>query len=757
MTVKNEFGEFVNHGKSYVITTPFTPRRLTNMITNQDGYLAEVSQWGTAYASFQFSNGEINTIVDKDNKTLYCRDEESGDVWCPGGYPAISKVDGYSCEHSDIYTKISSSYRDIRVTWTLFVPQRGAHEIWTVSIQNNSNNKRKISLVPAVRLSLTGFSAPRFFDEQLQYSVCDYEEKINGMYYQAGNPNPTNSKYNAVLASSLPIRSYCGDSEKFLGAPLDFSYPQILFTGEHLGNSKGMAGEPFQSIQNVIELDGQQTQVINYIFGIADSKQEGYKLVKQIQRPEQVESIFAGTAESIRKRREKLWIETPNAKLNHFVNIWLKKGLEFALRKKDATRDNLQFACGLIMADPLRVKQELLRVFSWQYQDGHALRSWIPLDTTYYCDGPLWYVLTTCNYIKFTDDIDFLNTELPYFDGGKGTVLEHLERGVKNVDENRGPHNMPLARFADWNDALTLRDENAESIFMAMGLGFMFKEMTQLMRYINEDEKALEYEEKHAQLKKEINAVAWDDEGKYYVRGFAYGEVIGGSSSRGSKIFVNPQVWSIMGDIVTEKRLDDVLNAIDQKIEMDLGCAVNLPAFSQFDPDFGRISAQLPGTWENGASYCHVTAFKAYADTLLKRADKALNSLLKIFPDHHLNPAVSSGATPFALTSSYCTNQNIWGKAGRPWLTGTQAWAMRTIVEGFLGIKSTYGGMYIDPIFPSCWNEASYTIVVGDAEYRVKIQRVGRDKTCVRLNNQIMQGGFIPPQKVGIYNIDVEL
>ena len=95
------------------------------------------------------------------------------------------------------------------------------------------------------------------------------------------------------------------------------------------------------------------------------------------------------------------------------------------------------------------------------------------MDETYYCDGPLWIVLTTCGYLKYSDDMDFLNVEIPYFDKGTGTVLEHLERCIVRIDEDRGPHQLPLARYADWNDALNLPDPGAESVFMAMAFGCM--------------------------------------------------------------------------------------------------------------------------------------------------------------------------------------------------------------------------------------------------------------------------------------------
>lgn len=436
-----------------------------------------------------------------------------------------------------------------------------------------------------------------------------------------------------------------------------------------------------------------------------------------------------------------------------------KKGLEYALVKKDATRDNLQFADGLAMTNSERVREELFRVLKYQYADGHTVRSWVPMDTVYYCDGPLWIVLTTCGYLKASNNMAFLQVEVPYFDGGSGTVLEHLQRCINRIDEDRGPNKLPLARFADWNDALNLDDSQAESVFMAMGFGFMLKEMAELMYYIGDMSQYATYIQKHKKLKQIINEVAWDEAGQYYVRAFSKGKIVGGINSEGSTIFVNPQTWSILGDIVTEERLPYVLKAVDEKIENDLGCPVNLPAYEQYSKEFGRISAQLPGTWENASSYCHVTSFKTSADVKVGRGDIALSSLKKIMPDSTGNPIAVSHVIPFALTSSYSTNQEIWGLAGRPWLTGTQAWVMKTVVEGLLGVQRAYGGFLINPSFPTIWPEASCIITRGNAKYQIEITRTGgsMESVQVTMNDQAIEDRFIPFQENGLFYIKVGL
>jgi len=757
----SELGAFIENGRAYRVTTAFPPRPLENVLQSDDGYYAQVSHWGTGTATLQFPDGEVNRVVNADRKTLYCRDEDpdaalasgGGAVWCPGVYPMMSDVEGFFCEHHETFTTVSSERDGVRVTWRLFVPRRGTREIWTVTLENLTDHPRRLSLVPAANLSLTGFKAPRFFETQHHCSTCDYRQDVGGLYFEGRNPNPKGDRYNVVLAASRPLAGYTGDALYFLGAPMAFHYPQALLAGDVLPGKLTYTGEPFVAIQVEVALEARAVERTDILFSVVRSPEEARREVIEIQSPDRVNALLEDVRSAVRRRRENLQIATPDPKIDAFVNTWLRKGLEFCLLRKDATRDNLQFADGLTMSDPARVRAEILKVLRYQYADGHTVRSWVPLDTTYYGDGPIWIVLTTCGYLKFSDDMDLLDEPVPYFDGGEGPVREHLERAVQRLDEDRGPHGLCLIRYADWNDALNLKDPQAESVFITMALGMLFDEMAALTRYLGHADEAARFHRKHAELKALVNRVAWDEEGGYYVRAFYDGKTLGSTTCEHSRIFVNPQSWAILGAMVPEERLPRVLRALDEIIEMDLGCPVNIPGIARWNERLGRISAQLPGTGENGSVYCHATAFKTAADVLLGRGDAALRCLHKILPDSEQNPAVRSGATPFALTSCYNTHPACYGKAGRPWLTGTQAWMMRAVVEGLLGVRRACGGFEIAPAFPSSWREARVALRRAGATYHFVLRRAGCSTLTVTLDGRRLERPFLPFQDGGDHEI----
>jgi len=753
--MKNSIGKFIDNGNGFVIEQSVTKTPMNNVLYNLDGFTCEVGQNGMTTGTKRFEDGETAMFIKQDNCALYLKDDDTGSVWCISGFPYVNSVQNYRCEHYDGYTKISSEKNGIEVELRVFVPAEYSGEVFTVTVKNNSDSVRHISIVPAVRLQLDGFKSPRFCERQKGFSCGDFLESVNGFFYHSINPwQKKNDCYCAVLCTNEKVHSYEGEDVEFFGSNKNMSYPYELLYRNGLSSKFATDGEPFAALMIKKCLKPGEVSCFDYSVALVENETAATQVYNSIKTREKAGAFFDKNMLAIAERHNRLLINTPEEKFNYFVNVWLKKGMEYCLQKKNATRDNLQFAHGLTMSNPALIRKELLKILQYQYADGHTVRSWQPMDMTYYADGPLWIVMTTCGYLKISNDMAFLDMEIPYFDGESGTVYEHLEKCIERINEDRGPHNLPLARYADWNDALNLQDENAESVFMAMAFGYMLLEMIELETYVGHPEKALKYKEMHAKLKDIVNSVAWDKKGEYYIRGFSYGERIGASESEGSVIYVNPQSWSIIGGIVTEERLPKIQAAIDKLIETDLGCVVNYPPYAGYSEKLGRISAQTSGTGENGSVYCHATGFKAFADSLCGDGERAAWSLLKILPDSDNNPAMESGALPYAMTSCFNTNKAWYGRAGRPWLTGTQCWAMNTIVEGILGIERAYGGFKIHPSLPKEWMEAECFIKRSDDEYAIKIKRQN-GLPEIKLNGVKIEGDFIPFAANGMQFIEV--
>ena len=67
-------------------------------------------------------------------------------------------------------------------------------------------------------------------------------------------------------------------------------------------------------------------------------------------------------------------------------------------------------------------------------------------------------ILSVAAYIKETGDYSILDEMVPYDnDSSKAqTMMHHLKQSFYHVAENVGPHGLPLAMRADWNDCINL-------------------------------------------------------------------------------------------------------------------------------------------------------------------------------------------------------------------------------------------------------------------------------------------------------------
>lgn len=756
----NVTGYFNEYNDEYTLTTPKTRSIYKTCLMNNKGYAFALNQFGMGETLCKFDFTEKNNIVQDGNRTIYFRDDETNDVWCVAGYPYRSEIDDFKCTHKQSCSVISSVHNGIKVSIRFFIPKDKRCDIQSVTIENLTDEERCISIIPVVQLDLSGYSAPEWCDTHEQTYLTTFKNELNGMYLNSRNPHCAGKPYDAFFSSTTPIHAYSADDRDFFGCQYSLSMPYAVIDGEDLDSKSVARGKTFFALQTKVNLSPKGSFVTDYILGVCVDIEAAKTELCNLKTHEAVEKLYELSSDDDAERRNQIMIETPHAETNYLINYWLKLGLEYNILWRRAPRDNLQFAHAALTFLPNAAKYTIENVMRQQFNDGHLIRRWTPVIERWYGDAPAWLITTACDYLKYTEDYEFLDKVVDYYDFGSGTVWEHLIKGLNRLDSDRGPHNLPLSRFADWNDALTtgIRDENAESVFIAMQLALCFREMSELCRQLGKTNLSEEYTEKYNEISRTINETAWDEEG-YYIRSFVCGKPVGSSKcEKGSKIFVNPQSWSIFSGVCPPERIRSVLNAVDKYIDTPVGCRVNYPAYSEYDPLLGRISSQYPGTNENGAVYAHATSFKIYADCLLGLGDRAFRSFLQLLPSNPDNPIEISDAIPYTLSNSCSTGDVCYGKSSNsPWTTGTLAWLFKGVTEGILGVRFAYGGFNVAPAFPSSWDKASITIKRKGTDYIFTIFNNNTGSKKIYVNNILVEDDFVPFTKEKTVNIRVEL
>jgi len=198
-----------------------------------------------------------------------------------------------------------------------------------------------------------------------------------------------------------------------------------------------------------------------------------------------------------------------------------------------------------------------------------------------YADSAFWLVTAITEYLKETGDFAFLAGHHPYFDGGAGTVREHLERAADALGRERGPHGLCLIHEGDWNDSLTHvgRRRKGESVMLSQSFCYACLLLEELAIHLGDDTAAREYRSAYRSMRENLIAHCWD--GEWFVRAFDDdGRAIGSKTNTEGRIFLNAQSWAILSQTVPDGRLEAMLASVDRHLGTPYGYMLHYPTYT---------------------------------------------------------------------------------------------------------------------------------------------------------------------------------
>lgn len=153
--------------------------------------------------------------------------------------------------------------------------------------------------------------------------------------------------------------------------------------------------------------------------------------------------------------------------------------------------------------------------------------------------------------------LDFLEEQIPYYDGEKGSVYEHLLMALDFTGNHLGKEGFPLMLRSDWNDALfrVCREGKGESIWTAMQLGVMLKKLEELAEKKKDTATAERCRRLYEEQKTLVNTRGWD--GNWYRRAIMdNGEYLGRADSPEAKIWLNTQTWAVLSEMGEREKVE---------------------------------------------------------------------------------------------------------------------------------------------------------------------------------------------------------
>ncbi len=813
-----KFGFFDDVNKEYVITNPRTPYPWINYLGTQE-FFSLISNTAGGYSFFKdarlrrITRYRYNNVpVDMGGRYFYIND--NGDVWNPGWSPVKAELESYSCRHGMGYTIIKGARNGIEAEVSFFVPQNYNGEVQKVVLKNTSGAEKKFKLFSFLEWCLWNAQDD---GENFQRNFNTGEVEIDGSTIFHKTEYKERRDHFAFYTVNTDIAGFDTDRESFMGGIYNgFANPGTVFEGKP-SNSVADGWSPVASHCVDVTLAAGEEKTLVFVLGYVENGENKWNADGSMNKSKAFEMIEAmNTAEKADKALEDLkayWntllsqyhVETGDEKLNRMVNIWNQyqcmvtfnmsrsaSYFESGIGRGMGFRDSNQDLLGFVHQIPDRARQRILDLAATQFEDGGCYHQYQPLTKKGndaiggdFSDDPLWMILSTAQYIKETGDYSILDEQVPYDnDESKAqSMMHHLKMSFWHVATNVGPHGLPLAMRADWNDCINLSCHSdtpgesfqtytspkygeqkfsrvAESVLVATMMAFVGPEYVALCKHQGLNDEAEKAQTEIDKMNKNTMEHAFD--GEWFLRAYDdFGKKMGSKECEEGKIFIEPQGFAVMAGLGKDSGKDILTMAsVDKYLNTQYGLVLNNPAFTKYYKQYGEISTYPGGYKENAGIFCHNNAWIICAEAAIGHGDKAFEYYSKIAP------AYLEDISDLHRTEPYVYAQMIAGKdakrhgeAKNSWLTGTASWNFVAISQYILGCIPDYDGLKIDPSIPEAWDGFKLKRLFRGNTYNITItnpDHVSKGIKSVVCDGVKVNGNVLPVFDAGTeHNVEV--
>jgi cellobiose phosphorylase len=331
----SSFGRFSEDGREYIFHSVQAPRPMLNYLWNQY-FLAAVNHLGGGDGAYsdraaQYIHPESKArapVIRDGNRYFYIRDEETGDYWNPGWYPAKQTVEGYRCVHGLGYSMFEGRRQGIQVSLRVFVNEEDPVEIWTVTCRNLGPKARKIKGYSFVEFDLTGYNI-----------TCDYYSNVSSECVRDRNlivaHNTSRDRdhhwHDGFIASSETLTGFETGKKAFLGTYGSIFTPETVIKGRcsnRLAACEALVGV----LENSLAIEAGGEVAFNVLIGAADSTETAVALAGKLFSKGKIEADFARLRAKKAEMVRDLVIRTPDKRLDNIINNWAKQQVQLCVQ-----------------------------------------------------------------------------------------------------------------------------------------------------------------------------------------------------------------------------------------------------------------------------------------------------------------------------------------------------------------------------------------------------------------------------------------
>ena len=698
---------------------------------------------------------------------FYLQDVDTGELYSAPYEPVRQLPDVFSFSAGASDVKWNLNFDGISVEVKVELAEKEVLEIWTVKLKNESGKRRKFKFLPYFTIGFMSW----------MNQSARFDNALNGIIATCVTPYQKLHEYPRVKALKDKSFLICDQTpqgwetsrERFEGEG-GLANPDAIRFG--VSNEDAHYESPVAALQYDLSLGVQYERSFKFLFGPAITHDEIEAYRDAYFGPAQKEnSELSKLEQKINACKAKFQISTPDPNFDNFVNHWMPRQLLMhgeinRLTQDPQTRNYLQDNMGMSYLDPEVMRTALCRTLSQQNADGslpdgillNAQTSLKYINQVPHTDHNVWLPIALEVYLDETADFDLLDLVI-LSPNGNETVAQRVTKAMDWLMANRDGRGLSLISQGDWCDPMNMVGPKGKgvsgwlTIATAHALKVWSNILTQAGRKADYEKTIAAYEK----VKTAVQTHLWD--GEWFIRGISDdGISFGKAADAEGTIFLNPQSWAILADIVTAEQRENLLNAIDAHLLTPYGPEMLSPPFTKMHEHIGRVTQKFPGSAENGSVYNHAAIFYIYSLFKIEDGDRAFELLKSMLPGRDEQDLLQRGQIPIFIPNyyrgAYKSLPKTAGRSSQLFNTGTVSWYYRCVLEGLIGFRGNASGVSIHPCLPSDWNGIKAVRRFRGADFNIEIKR-GHQKGII-VNGNTLSGHNITNIKSG-HHYDVQV
>lgn len=675
-------------------------------------------------------------------RKIFIRDNDTDEFWPLTDLPD-PKCANFQIRHGAGHTIFSQTHQGINTQTTILIDKNESIELWQVTLKNSERIKRRFSLFYALEWGMAVADRPQtVWEDNILFAFQGDRMGASALGY---------------FTLNRQIDSFDGDRSAFVGVLGRTDQPFAVKEGkcsrsQAYGNAaagvlqKNLTIGPLAEASLTALMGGQVLPAGASAQKLSQAKQTIKRTVQQYCSDRYLESVGGQTDTAWRVMHEKVLVNTPEHQFNHSFNQWLKLqshiNLSLPSAKTPLTPEGgyLPALKGIISClpnDPYSSLERLISLVAKQKRDGNLIGTEEEPEANY------WLAEAIIRALEETGDQKLANQEIPYADFGRGTLLEHLSRSLRQRLKSLGENDL-----VERSDKSVFLIDNAQ-------LAINLQQAVPVFTRFNETSAANYFQDKYDRIKEASERYFW--EGHWFAYAKLAGKKFGTPKNRELKVFLPAQAWAVLAGFGQKSTQEKALRSALKRLITQHGPCYSLPPTSN-----KQLFRENEGEGYNGgividslAPFVAALAKLGWGDEMFQLWQQT-NGLERYLKSPRLV------AEPFAYP------RYIWGPdspnfgkdSGLANLSQCSGVLWSALLESMLGVRATMGGLKISPCLPRDWRQVELTRQFRKAQYHFRI--INNFRLCRGIDRIIVDGlrltgDVIKPYSAGNHYIEVYL